>query len=224
MPFPRFIWLHGFASGPQSRKGLYLRERLEERGAHLVIPNLNLPAFFDLTVSRTLAQIDELAQGDGPVVLLGSSLGGFTAATWAATRPARTAALVLLAPAFGLGPRWSARMEPEDLSRWRRHGRIEFDHYVTGKKEFLGIGFLDDALAHDPFPLPRAPTLVLQGLRDDVVEPQLAREFTALMQGRAKLVELDQGHDLAGDLPRLWREIEPHLEPHLPQVPRPTPK
>lgn len=211
----RFIWLHGFASGPQSRKGLYLRDRLEERGAHLVIPDLNLPAFFDLTVTRMLSKVDELAQGDGEVVLFGSSLGGFTAATWAATRPDRTAALVLLAPAFGLGERWSAGMEAEDLARWRSEKSFEFDHYATGRKELLSISFLDDAFQHQPFPLPQAPTLVLQGSRDDVVEPQLAREFTALMQGRARLIELPDGHDLTSDLPRLWREIEPHLEPFL---------
>lgn len=221
---PRFIWLHGFASGPQSRKGLYLRDRLEERGAHLVIPDLNLPAFEGLTVTRMLSKVDELAQAEGKVVLLGSSLGGFTAATWAFTRPGRTAALVLLAPAFALGPRWSAAMKPEDLARWRRRGRAEFDHYASGKKEDLGIGFLDDALAHQPFPLPETPTLVLQGTHDDVVEPQLAREFTARMRGRARLVELDDGHDLTRDLPRLWREIEPHLAQLLPQAPRPTPK
>ena len=224
---PRFLWLHGFASGPQSRKGLFLRDRLEERGVHLVIPDLNLPAFETLTVTRMLGQVDALAQGDGEVVLFGSSLGGFTAATWAATRPGRTAALVLLAPAFGLGERWSAGMKPEDLARWRREGHFAFDHYATGRKERLDLGFLDDALTHAPFPLPLAPTLVLQGSHDEVVAPQLAREFTARMQGRARLVELDDGHELARDLPRLWREIEPLLEPHLPpkgQAPRPTPK
>src|SRR2546421_490520 len=63
----RFIWLHGFASGPSSSKGQFVRARLEERGLHLVIPDLNEPSFFDLTVSRMLEQLDVLAQGDDPV-------------------------------------------------------------------------------------------------------------------------------------------------------------
>jgi pimeloyl-ACP methyl ester carboxylesterase len=213
----RFIWLHGFASGPQSKKGLYLRSRLEERGAHLVIPDLNLPGFFDLTVTRMLGQLDELAQGEGPVVLFGSSLGGFTAATWAATRPRRTAALVLLAPAFDLASRWASRMEQDKLALWRRTGRLPFDHYATGKQEELSVAFLEDAARHAAFPLPQAKTLVLQGARDEVVAPALAREFTQRMQGRARLVELDDGHELAKDLPQLWREIEPHLAAFLQQ-------
>jgi pimeloyl-ACP methyl ester carboxylesterase len=213
----RFIWLHGFASGPQSKKGLYLRARLEERGAHLVIPDLNLPRFFDLTVTRMLGQVDELAQGEGKVVLFGSSLGGYTAATWAATRPRRMAALVLLAPAFDLAARWASGMEQEKLAQWRRTGRFAFDHYASGKPEELSVKFLEDAALHAAFPLPQARTLVLQGARDEVVAPQLAREFTQQMQGRARLVELDDGHELAADLPRLWREIEPHVERFLEQ-------
>jgi len=219
----RFVWLHGFASSPQSSKGQFVRARLEERGVHLVIPDLNEPSFFELTVTRMLGQLDVIAQGEGPMVLFGSSLGGFLAAAWAALHPERMATLVLLAPAFDLGPRWSARMPPADLARWRSEGRFAFDHWARGKKEDLSIGFLDDAMKHASFPLPRCPTLVIQGLLDDTVEPRLAREFTDRMQGRARLVELRQGHELNADLPGLWALIEPQIAPFLPQAPRPTP-
>ncbi len=213
----RYIWLHGFASSPQSSKGQFVRARLLERGLHLVVPDLNEPSFFELTVSRMLEQIDVLAQGDEPLVLFGSSLGGFAAAIWSATR-GRTAALVLLAPAFDLGPRWAARMGPAELARWRTEGKFAFDHYARGRKEDLSIHFLDDAGIYPSYPLPRCATLVFQGLHDDTVDPQVAREFIRRMQGRAKLVELDQGHELNADLPDLWREIEAFL-----QLPRPMP-
>jgi uncharacterized protein len=223
MASPKFIWLHGFASSPQSSKGQFVRARLEERGAKLLLPDLNEPSFSDLTVTRMLAQVDALAQGDGPVVLFGSSLGGFTAATWAATRPGRAAALVLLAPAFDLGPRWAARMPPGELARWRAEGKLAFDHHARGRKEDLSVRFLDDAARHPSFPLPSCPTLVIQGTLDEVVEPRLAREFVRRMGPRAKLVELEQGHELNADLPGLWRIMEPHLSALLPQAPRPTP-
>src|SRR5689334_4969802 len=106
----RYLWLHGFASGPTSGKGRFVKERLGERGIELAIPDLNAPAFSGLTVTRMLGQIDALAGGQDQLVLLGSSLGGFTAATWAVAHPGRVRALVLLAPAFDLGPRWAARM------------------------------------------------------------------------------------------------------------------
>lgn len=216
MPLPRFIWLHGFASGPRSRKAVFVRDQLEARGVHLVLPDLNRPAFFDLTVTRMLAQVDELAQGEGQVVLFGSSLGGYAAATWAATRPGRTASLVLLAPAFDLAARWAAGMPPAELREWRRTGRATFEHHALGRKEELSSRFLDDAATHAAYPLPQAEALVLQGTRDEVVVPALAREFTRRMAGRARLVELDDGHELSADLPRLWRDIESHVAWLLP--------
>ena len=206
----RYVWLHGFASGPSSGKGQFVRARLEEHGLHLAIPDLNEPSFFDMTMSRMLSQVDVLAQGEGPLVLFGSSLGGFTAATWAATRPGRTAALVLLAPAFDLAPRWAARMGPTELAKWRAQGRFAFDHYARGKKEDLSWAFLDDAAKYTPYPLPDCPTLVIQGKRDDVVDPAVASEFTRRMP-RAQLVELDQGHELNADLAGLWRIIDVYL-------------
>jgi uncharacterized protein len=209
----RYLWLHGFASGPQSSKGRFVRERLLGRGARLEIPDLNQPAFRDLSVSRMLGQIDALLQAD-PAVLFGSSLGGYTAALWSALRPGRARALVLLAPAFDLAARWKQRTGPEELRRWRERGDALVDHHAWGRKEELSIGFLDDADRHEPFPLPDAPTLVLQGRRDEVVSPELASEFVRRMRERgreARLLLLDDGHELTADLPRLWREIDAWL-------------
>jgi alpha-beta hydrolase superfamily lysophospholipase len=223
----KHVWLHGFASSPASSKGRYVRSRLAEKGVWLSLPDLNQPSFRGLTVTRGLQQLDALAAepplgAEGrpaELVLFGSSLGGYTAAAWAAQPSSRCAALVLLAPAFALGQRWTDRMRPEDVARWRSEGALPFDHYAWGRKELLGREFLEDAERREEYPLPTAPTLVLQGLRDDVVEPGLAREFTRRMEaaGRAvKLVELDEGHELNQDLPALWGHIEAFLAPWLP--------
>ncbi len=221
MPTHRYVWLHGFASSPESSKARFAQGRFRERGAELLVPDLNEPEFRSLTVTRMLEQLDAIADAPLPdgslpkLVLCGSSLGGFTAATWAASRADRTHALVLLAPAFDLAARWEASMKPDALAQWRRDGDYPLEHYAHGRKERLSIGFLDDARTHAPFPLSGAPTLVLQGTRDEVVAPELAREFTRRMQtahNRIKLVELDDGHELNKDLARLWTEIEKHLD------------
>jgi uncharacterized protein len=210
----RYVWLHGFASGPESSKGRFVRDRLAERGKRLEIPDLNQPAFRELTVTRMVGAIDALLGGDR-VVLFGSSLGGYTAAIWSALRPGRVASLVLFAPAFDLAARWKKKAGEDELRRWRAEGEALVDHYAWGRKEPLAIGFLDDAERHEPFPLPDAPVLVLQGQRDEVVTADLAREFVRRMRlaGReVRLVELDDGHELTADLPRSWREIEKRLQ------------
>ena len=102
-------------------------------------------------------------------------------------------------------------MPEAELKQWRKDGVFAFDHYARGRKEELSIEFLEDAARYEAFPLPSAPTLVLQGTRDDVVDPGLAREFAARMNGRACLVELPDGHELTANLEKLWREMESHL-------------
>ena len=102
-------------------------------------------------------------------------------------------------------------MGPQEVAQWRRRGRYAFDHYARGGKEELSWAFLEDAGRHRGFPLPRCPTLVIQGSRDEVVDPALAREFVRRMEGRARLIELDEGHELTADLPALWKRIERFL-------------
>ena len=61
---------------------------------------------------------------------------------------------------------------------------------------------------------------MIQGIRDEVVAPSLAREFTRRMQGRARLIEIEEGHELTADLPGLWRHIDAFLGSY---AGRPTP-
>jgi len=215
----RFIWLHGFGSGPKGSKATFVAARLAEHGLRLEVPDLNEPAFYDLTISRMLLRLDALsADRPGPLALVGSSLGGYAAALWAASRPDLVSRLALLAPAFDLAARWSARMGTDPLAEWRARGSYAFDHHSLGRKEALSVAFLNDAGRHPPFPLPESPTLVVQGLRDDTVSPELAREFTLRMRAASRevrLLELDEGHELTADLPRLWTELAAHFAPLL---------
>ena len=84
LPIPvisRVIYLHGFASSAQSSKAQFFAGKFAELGIPLVAPDLNAPDFGTLTVTRMLDEVGTvLAQGEpGPVVLMGSSLGGFVA-------------------------------------------------------------------------------------------------------------------------------------------------
>src|SRR4051794_14055045 len=102
------IYLHGFASGPQSSKAQFFRRRFEEIGVKMRIPDLTEGDFERLTIGGQLRVIESLAQGE-PVSLMGSSMGGYLAALYAARHP-EVGRIVLLAPAFGFARRWPLRL------------------------------------------------------------------------------------------------------------------
>src|SRR6185437_13922113 len=111
---PRFVYLHGFASGPASRKASFFRERLAGHGIALEIPDLAEGNFRGLTLTAQLQAIQRL--GQGPLVLIGSSLGGYLAALYAAVHPGQVERMVLLAPAFNFYELWTETLGPENLA------------------------------------------------------------------------------------------------------------
>src|SRR5882762_8855796 len=123
----KLIYLHGFASGPMSSKAQFFRRRFEELGIEMQIPDLNEGHFERLTISRQLRVIERLAVGRG-VWLMGSSMGGYLAALYAA-RHAEVSRVVLLAPAFGFARRWPLRLGEETVAEWRRTGWLPMYHY-----------------------------------------------------------------------------------------------
>ena len=145
------LYLHGFASSPQSTKAMVLTERLGHHGVRLVAPDFNEPDFFTLTVTRMLEQTDReiAALPPEPVALIGSSLGGFVAVHAAAQQKADTtrpiAALVLLAPALEFG---RDRLAARDQARWRRGGSRDGSKCFTTLMGVCGpwtMRFIEDA-------------------------------------------------------------------------------
>src|SRR5580704_9168472 len=100
----RYVYLHGFASSPSSRKARFFQERFRELGIGLEIPELVEGDFRNLTLTAQLKVIDRVV-GDEAVSLIGSSMGGYLAALYAA-RETTVQKLVLMAPAFSLASRW----------------------------------------------------------------------------------------------------------------------
>src|ERR1700691_4425053 len=123
----RFVYLHGFASSPSSRKARFFEERFRELGIGLEIPDLAEGNFRDLTLSAQLHVVERLC-GDEPVALIGSSMGGYLAALYAARHP-EVKKLVLLAPAFSFASRWPEELGESKMEEWRRSGTLEVFHY-----------------------------------------------------------------------------------------------
>jgi uncharacterized protein len=191
------LYLHGFASGPGSSKAGYFRRFLEADGLAVEIPNLAAGDFERLTLTGQLAVIERAAAGR-PVSLIGSSMGGYLAALFAARHAqvgSEVARVVLLAPAFGFARRWRAYLGEETVGRWRESGHMEVFHYGENRPVNLGYQLLADAERYEDYPDFRQPTLIFHGSRDDVVPVRYSEEF-ARGRRNVRLEILDSGHEL----------------------------
>jgi pimeloyl-ACP methyl ester carboxylesterase len=201
----RALYLHGFASSPESSKAQYFKDRLAACGVAVEVPNFNEPAFESLTVTRMLAQVGEaIGQSREPVSLIGSSLGAFVAVNAAARFPVDR--LVLLAPALDFATNRMRDLGPEGLARWRSTGTLDVFHYGFNRPMPLGFGIYEDAAQYDAFALHlRLPILIFQGTRDTVVDPVVVTRF-AHDHPNVTLHLLDDDHQLRASLDRIWEQ------------------
>lgn len=213
---PRLLYLHGFASGPGSKKGVAVAERFARRGLEVTRLDLRVPSLERLDFTAMLARTRAALGGARDrALLVGSSLGGLTAAR-VAEQDARVFALVLLAPAFGFGERWRRHLGDDGWQRWMDDGWLEVHDHATGAPTRVHADFARGVLAHDAadhgWPDVRVPTLILHGLHDDVVPVEASRRFAA-GKPHVRLVELDDGHELVASLPRILDELEAFAAP-----------
>ena len=205
------LYLHGFASGPGSAKARFLAGRFARLGTRLEVPDLTPgeDGFERSTPSSMLAVAEaRLASAPGPHAIIGSSLGGWLGAL-AASRHPSVERLVLLAPAFRLRARWSGRLTPAQLDGWRRDG-LEVLHFASGRQRRIGFQFLEDAARWPAFPRVTVPTLCLAGRRDETVPLEDVERFVALTP-TARLLPLDDGHELLASLDRIFEEARAFL-------------
>jgi uncharacterized protein len=203
------IYLHGFASSPGSSKAQRFARELERLGAGYSCPDLNLPTFETLTITRMLEQTRDVidATGDAQVALVGSSLGAFVALhAAAADQSGRVDRLILMAPALDFGGNRLRQLGEMGIEEWRRRGTLPFFHYGLNRPAEVGFELYEDAARYDAHAVDvRWPTLVYQGSRDDAVDPAMVARWAA-KHPSVDLHVLDDGHQLTASVDRIWQE------------------
>ena len=96
-PRTRVVFLHGLEGSPDSYKIQQLRPQVASWGWDTEAPDLRGPADPRWRLAQLKSTIEK-----GPAFYVGSSLGGFVAATLAAEQPEAVAGLLVLCPAFDL--------------------------------------------------------------------------------------------------------------------------
>lgn len=204
----RIIYLHGFASGPGSRKAQVFQARLQNQGFDVTVPELDGGNFFGLTISGQY-EILSRAASNAPVTLIGSSMGGYLAALYASRHP-EVEKVVLLAPAFGFQNRWPGMLGPEKFRAWQETGELEVFHYGAKEPRKVGWQLAADAAQWEPVPSFSQPALLFHGTNDLTV-PIAGSEAFAAAHPNVTMHAFDAGHELTEVLDDMWHLTHPFL-------------
>jgi pimeloyl-ACP methyl ester carboxylesterase len=220
---PTVVWLGGFHSDMEGTKVLALHEWAEKAGRAYIRFDYfghgqSSGAFEGGTIGRwradALAAVDQLAEG--PLVLVGSSMGGWLACLVALTRPDRIKAMVLIAPAADFtdklmepGFNDEARMALKRDGRWTRPSEYDSGGYVI-TAELLNEGRAWSIL---PGPVEIAcPVRILQGGQDPDVPWRHALALVQTIQNPDVVFTLikDGDHRLSRpeDIRRMIQAVE----------------
>ena len=220
---PTVVWLGGFKSDMAGTKAQALADWARASGrAYLRFDyfghGISDGEFREGTISRwradALAVLDHLVEG--PVVLVGSSMGGWLACLVAMAAPARIAALVLVAPAAdfteklmrpGLPPDGRAALARDGV--WLRPSPYGEEPYPITR------ALLEDgarwSILDSEVPI-EAPVRILQGGEDPDVPWRHALEMAQAIKGRDVVFTLikDGDHRLSRpqDIARLIAAVE----------------
>lgn len=212
------VYLHGFGSSPRSAKALALQRQLGADSQRFDVPALDGDDFFHLTMERMAERAESAVAkayaAAGPVLVIGSSLGGYVAAWMAAAgRLPQVQAFVLVAPAFGFPSRWRERLGDAGVAAWRGDGQRLFYHFGAERELPLSADFLDDC---ERLPdIPRTVdvgTSVIHGRQDESVAWQGSYAYAAqsdvielhLVQGDHGLNELRHERLIAACVRDRW--------------------
>lgn len=213
----QILYLHGFASSPESTKAVFLRQRLTAEGYEFSIPDLNQPSFESLDIHQvitTAANALDSIPGTSPVAIIGSSLGAFCALqilnqqTMASKRVSK---LVLLAPA--LAADHNKQITPEVLQSWKTAGRLPVYHSGSKSNRHVPYSFIEGFNSLGEATPSSVQTMIFHGVHDEIIELKHSKEFT-LRAPHGALVELESDHQLLSHLNEIAERISTFLSDH----------
>ena len=193
----KFIYLHGFASSPSSKKATAFKNKFKEMGISLEIPDLEGGDFENMTLTRQMnifSQCLEQSQDKG-VCLIGSSMGAYLAIL-AAENSMNIHAVYLMAPGFNFMDRWmrNLNLDYDDEASWK--AMIPVFHYRYGETRHIHTRLFKDAMDWSRLELKRKlPTRIVHGIHDEVVAIDESRKFVS-SRPWCLFQELDDDHSL----------------------------
>ncbi|MEL8054634.1 MAG: alpha/beta hydrolase [Pseudomonadota bacterium] len=202
---PTYVWLSGFKSDMSGSKVTRLEAWAKGAGYGFLAfdysgHGLSDGAFEDGTISAwrddALAAIEALT--DGPLVLVGSSMGGWMALLAALALGARVKAMTLIAPAPDftqklMWPEFSSAQQAEIMEQGRTLRPSDYDEPYVITRELIEDG-ANWSLFDKPIAL-SMPIRILQGMQDADVPWQHALKLVEAIEGGDVIIHLVKDGD-----------------------------
>lgn len=184
---PAVLFAHGLGSTRHGEKATALEAECTRRGWGYAAIDFHghgdsNGTLLDLRGSRLLEDLDAITQfvyerGHESIFLVGSSMGGWAAAWFAALYPQRVRACAMIAPAFRFLD-WP-RLSEAERQRWKRTGRLRIVNEWIDLE--LDYGLHAEACEY-PFEQLcerfATPCLITHGMKDDTIPYTSSIEFT----------------------------------------------
>ena len=216
---PTILFLPGYVSDMEGAKALALDALAECRGLAMLRLDYSgtgssggrfEDGSLSLWLEEALAAVDQLT--DGPLILVGSSMGGWIALHLALLRPERVRALVGIAAAPDFTD-WG--FSPEQKAALQRDGRLEEPNPYGPEPTPTHPGFWRDGEANllldAPIPI-HGPVRLLHGQQDPDVPWDISLRLAAALRSADVQVTLikDGDHRLSrdGDIALLLRTVD----------------
>jgi len=217
------LFLPGFRSDMTGTKATFLDDVCAARGLPYVRFDYSghgesSGRFEDGTIGRwaddAIAIIDRVAEG--PMVLVGSSMGGWIMLLAALARPQRVVGLIGMAPApdFTEALIWNG-LTDNDRARLMKNGRLERPSDYSEEPTIITRALIEEGRRHLLLSAPigiRCPVRLLHGMRDPDVPHRLSLELAERIASQDVRVTLIKNGDhrlsRPDDLALLSRTIE----------------
>lgn len=221
---PVGIFLHGFRSTWSGRKGQAVWAHAHTQGYSWLSFDLRGHGssdgdLADLRISVLRQDLEAILAWlhPRPVLLVGSSLGGWLAALVARRCPVQVGGLVLIAPAFNFLQQIFATLPEAELAHWARTGSRHFADPYSDQSYLLGYDLLADAereALHPPLAL-SCPVAIVHGTEDEVVPARQSEDFMAgLSAPRKDLIWIPDGdHRLHEGIAPVLQQIDRYWTP-----------
>jgi len=202
---PTLIWCGGLKSDMEGSKATHLHRWAEARGQGFIRFDYfghgqSSGDFIDGTMSRWAADIDYVRQKlcGRPVILIGSSMGGWASLLAAIANPEHVAGLVLINPAPDFTEKLTVAGWTEDQIKALENDGVVYEPSGYEEPYAYSKALIEDGRARQILDAPIAlicPIRILQGAEDSVVPPAHSKRLLDVLQSKDMTYELVDGGD-----------------------------